>query len=84
VDQTTDKLGGDFTVVPVSPSALKICQGKEGSDCSLEGCKIGSTDAGIITARLQITFCDSEIALRFEKVVLPHITLLDAYSDGEI
>jgi hypothetical protein len=24
VDQTTDKFGGNFTVVPVSPSALKI------------------------------------------------------------
>jgi hypothetical protein len=84
VDQTTDKLGGNFTVVPVSPSALEIRQGKEGRDRSLEGCEIGSTNAGIITAGLQVAFCGSEIEIRFGKVVLPHITLFDARSDGEI
>jgi hypothetical protein len=84
VDQKADKLGGNFTVIPVSPSTLKIRQGKEGSNRSLKGCEIGSTDARIITTGFQITFCSSQIALRFGKIVLPHITLFDARSDGEI
>jgi hypothetical protein len=84
VDQTTDKLGGNFTVVPVSPSALKIRLGKECRAHRLEGCKIGATHVGIITAGRQIAFCGSEIESRFGKVVLPHITLFDARSDGEI
>ena len=66
VDQTTDKLGGNFTVVPVSPSALKIRQDKECRDRSLEGCKIDSTNAGIITAGLQVAFRGGEIEIRFE------------------
>jgi len=84
VDQAADKLGGNFTVIPVSPSALKIRQGKKCRDRSLEGCEIGSTDAGIITAGLQITFCSSEIELRFGKIVLPHITLFDARPNEKI
>lgn len=84
VNQAADKLSGNFTVVPVPPSALKIRQGKEGRDRSLKSCEIGSTDAGIITAGRQITFCGSEIELRFGQIILPHITLFNVRSDREI
>jgi hypothetical protein len=83
-DQTADELGGNFAVVPVSPSALKIREGKEGSDRSLKGCKIGSTNAGIIPAGLQITFCGSQIVLRFRKIVLPHTALFNIRSAEEL
>ena len=59
-------------MVPMMASAPVVSKSEEGSDCSLEGGKVCTTNTGIKGTMRAVPFCSLQVALRFGEEELPH------------